>query len=217
MIHEREQETCVLTFKSTHTVHNVKKICWLLEIKFVTTVKTRCYQKQYVYRVSTAQTANMQLSPAFFCTRWLQNTIWSVSGEKNTFGHSAVMREHSQHIVAVHMCDGTNRIGGRREILFWQRFEYPFIIQLALCSSFGGQKQPTVEAKLLPGISGVMLILKSFHKSLFLDHSLAAAQLFRKCIVPFPVWQSQWLKLGFRLAVGKVASWNGFSLAAVKE
>lgn len=120
--------------------------------------------------------------------------------------------KHGQCIVGVHMCDGTNRKERRWEIWFWQWAVYPFIIQLALCASFGGQEQPTVEAKLLPGITAMMVILKSFHKSLFfLDHSLAAVQLFRKCIVPFPVRQ----KPGLRLVVGKVVGWDWFSQAVV--
>lgn len=68
-------------------------------------------------------------------------------------------------------------------MLSWQRADHPFIIQLALCASLEGQKQPTAEAKLLLGTTAMTVILKSFHESLFLDHSLAALQLFRKCIV----------------------------------
>lgn len=80
--------------------------------------------------------------------------------------------KHGQCIVGVHMCDGTNRKERRWEIWFWQWALYPFIIQLALCASFEGQEQPTVEAKLLSGITAMMVILKSFHKSLFFSGPL---------------------------------------------
>lgn len=58
----------------------------------------------------------------------------------------------------------------------------PLSIQLALCGPFGGRMQRTVEAKLLLGTAAMVLILKSIHESPFLDRSLAAPQLFRKCI-----------------------------------
>jgi len=50
---------------------------------------------------------------------------------------------------------------------FWQQNECPLIKQLASCSSFGGWRRPTVGAKLLPGITARMWILKDFHKSSF--------------------------------------------------
>lgn len=130
----------------------------------------------------------MELIGTCDCTRWSQN----VRGKIWIWTLSALVCEHSQCIASVHMCDATNRKKEDGRYLFWQRAEYPFIIHLALCAWFGDQKQPTVETKLLPALTAMIVILKSFHKSLFLDDSLAAVQLFRKCIVPFPVWHFDW-------------------------
>lgn len=61
----------------------------------------------------------------------------------------------------------------------------------------------------------MMLILKSFHKSFYLDDSLAAVQLFRKHIVPFPVRQSKRLKLRISGLQSRLLRW--FSPAAIKR
>ena len=74
--------------------------------------------------------------------------------------NTAVVCEHSQCIGGVHICDGTNR---KKEE---DRRYYSGKLNILLLSSWlcvlhlDGPKPPTVEAKLLPGITAMMLILK---------------------------------------------------------
>lgn len=70
-------------------------------------------------------------------------------------------------VVGVHMCERTNR---KKED--GKRFTGSELNMASASSWLGappceGQKQPTVEAKLLPAVAALMLILKRFHKEPF--------------------------------------------------
>lgn len=114
----------------------------------------------------------------------------------------------SQWMASLRMCEGTSRKMGDRRCYLGCRLGFLSFSSWLCAVSFGRQKQLTVDAKLFLGTNATMVILNSFHKNLY-SGPLAgstAAQLFRKCIVPFPVWQ----KPGLRVVVANVLGWDGF-------
>lgn len=96
-----------------------------------------------------------------------KHKVCHMKGEKSESGHSAVVFEHCQciYVVGVHMCAGTNRKNDGR-YYFGSDLKI-LLLSSWLCSSCKGQKQPIVEAKLLAGITAMMLIVKKFHKKPF--------------------------------------------------
>jgi len=91
------------------------------------------------------------------------------------------------------MCGGTNIKQEDGRFCFGKQIETPLVIQLALCASIwrpdaahsGSQAAPCYISHFM--ILGNAKQIPSKPFSFFLDHSLAAVQLFRKCNVPFPV------------------------------
>lgn len=70
-------------------------------------------------------------------------------------------------MATVHMCDRTKRRKEDGQRYLGSRRTVPSLSSWLCVASFVGQKQPTVEAKLLFSKTAMMAILTSAHKSLF--------------------------------------------------